>query len=281
MHVNSRLLILFGSINKRCWRSCLFFINKGLPLFLPLQRRRLVLVLFSLRTCCWCSSALFFFSRVVHDTFFFQLQPMHVKSGACGRWSCWRNRPFQLNWVLCMFCSFFGRGGALFVDYGEAHALGDSLRCFKGHKQVLPCTMLCNILFLLCYLVLNCAVMCCAVFECVVLGALWCYALCGDVLCCVLLEFILVILYWWLFKMLPPHFPPKFGYHSCCVFASKRRQPKHPLICFAETNKQGSFFGPIHYYITDHEKLRSTFFISPLTAVVVHLIGYPQKRKHG
>ncbi|CAM9747632.1 unnamed protein product, partial [Ectocarpus fasciculatus] len=28
------------------------------------------------------------------------------------------------------------RGGALFVDYGEAHALGDSLRCFKGHEEV-------------------------------------------------------------------------------------------------------------------------------------------------
>ncbi|CAM9855624.1 unnamed protein product [Scytosiphon promiscuus] len=28
------------------------------------------------------------------------------------------------------------RGGALFVDYGEAHALEDSLRCFKGHKEV-------------------------------------------------------------------------------------------------------------------------------------------------
>eukprot|EP00752_Nemacystus_decipiens_P011989 g10629.t1 len=28
------------------------------------------------------------------------------------------------------------RGGALFVDYGEAHALADSLRCFKGHEEV-------------------------------------------------------------------------------------------------------------------------------------------------
>eukprot|EP00904_Undaria_pinnatifida_P001683 jgi/Undpi1/11515/HiC_scaffold_30.g13812.m1 len=27
-------------------------------------------------------------------------------------------------------------GGALFVDYGEGHALEDSLRCFKGHKEV-------------------------------------------------------------------------------------------------------------------------------------------------
>ena len=28
------------------------------------------------------------------------------------------------------------RGGALFIDYGEAHALEDSLRCFKGHEEV-------------------------------------------------------------------------------------------------------------------------------------------------